>query len=112
MTRQPTSDRERQQLVELALTAVKNLRKTGGDPDELFGRLSPSLRNHIKHHRWEDWQRAMGQTQRPYGDNLFCTGTSEDWAIGIVEGMLQDDADRVVITRRSQVDWEVEGEWR
>lgn len=106
------SGRAQKLATDLAIKASGKLRKNGADPDELFARLHPKAREHIKHHRWKDWQRAMGQVQRPYGDNLFCTANSKDEALDYVEGMLQDDADRVVITRRSQVDWEVEGEWK
>lgn len=106
------SKRAKELAMELGIKAAGQLRKNGADPEELFASFDPKTREHIKHHRWGDWLRAMGQTQRPFGDNLFCTATSEDEALDYVEGMLQDDADRVVITRRSQVDWEVEGEWR
>ncbi len=106
------NERSQELAMELGLKAAGQLRKNGADPDELFASFSPTVREHIKHHRWEDWQRAMGQTQRPSGANLFKTVERESKAVATAIELLGSGADRVVVTRRSQVDWEVEGEWR
>lgn len=104
------SPRAKELAMKMGLKAAEKLRKSGHDPDAIFAQFSPAVREEIKANRWEDWQRAMGVTNYPTNETWFFVDKSRESAIMSLEGLFENGADRVTITRRSEVDYEVEGE--